>query len=123
MEKRVAPRVSILGNLSGEIVVFQQMRIAGLSRTGASIETGFPLHLDSLHDLKLILGPTTVIVKARVVHSRISDIEQDVAVYRSGAESVGLQERTASGDRRVRRRACGGPDWRLADLQVLEIVA
>lgn len=96
MEKRVAPRVSILGNLYGEIVVFQPMRITGLSRTGASIETGFPLQLDSLHDLKLILGPTTVIVKARVVHSRISDVDQDVVVYRSGMEFIDLQERSAS---------------------------
>jgi hypothetical protein len=96
MNKRVAPRVSILGNLYGDILVVQPMRIAGLSRTGISIETAFPLQLDSLHDLKLMLGPTTVIVKARVVHCRISDVDQDVVVYRSGLEFIGVQERAAA---------------------------
>jgi hypothetical protein len=96
MEKRSAERLMILGELDGEIMAFQPMRIANMSRGGATVETAFPLHLDSLHDLRLTLGETSLVVKARVVHSRISDVEQDLVVYRSGVEFVDLPDRAAA---------------------------
>ena len=69
-------------------MVFQPMLIREISRAGATVETRFPLHLNSLHDLRLTLGDKSVIVKGRVVHSRISDVDQDIVTYRTGLEFV-----------------------------------
>ncbi len=92
-EKRDTDRVSILGELGGEIMVFEPMAIKEISRGGAQIETRFPLQIDSLHDLRLSLGDRSVVVKGRVAHCRISDVDQDVVMYRSGLEFIETSER------------------------------
>ena len=69
-------------------MVFEPAEICEVSRTGMLVETGFPLQLDSLHDFRLTLGARPVVVKGRVVHSSISDVNQDVVTYRSGVEFV-----------------------------------
>jgi hypothetical protein len=92
-EKRDTERVAILGELQGEIMVFQPMLIKEVSRGGATVETRFPMHLNSLHDLRLTLGDKSVVVKGRVVHSRISDVDQDIVTYRTGVEFVEPSER------------------------------
>ena len=93
MEKRDAERVPILGELQGEIMVFEPMLVKEISRGGATVETRFPLHLNSLHDLRLMLGTRSIIVKGRVVHSRISDVDQDIVTYRTGMEFVEVSDR------------------------------
>jgi hypothetical protein len=90
---RESERVPMLGQLSGEIMVFEPMAVTELSAKGLAIDTRFALHLNSLHDMRLTLGSRSVVVKARVVHSRISDVDQDVVTYRSGLEFVELPER------------------------------
>ena len=90
--KREAERVPMLGQLSGEIMVFEPMGVTVLSVKGLAIETRFALHLNSLHEMRLGLGSRSVVVKARVVHSRISDVDQDVVTYHSGLEFVELPE-------------------------------
>jgi hypothetical protein len=94
-EKRDTERVVILGELQAEIMVFEAMLIKEVGRTGATAETRFPLHLNSLHDIRLTLGDKSVILKARVVHSRISDVDQDIVTYRTGLEFVEPSERVA----------------------------
>lgn len=88
MNKRADERVPILGEMPGEVMVFQPMCVTDISRGGATIETRFPLQVDSLHDLRLTLGPTSVVVKGRVAHSRITDVDRDVVRYRTGFEFV-----------------------------------
>jgi hypothetical protein len=88
VEKREADRIAILGDLQGEIMVFQPLAVKEISRGGAQVETRFPLQLNSLHDVRLSLGAHSVIVKGRVAHSRISDVDQDIVTYRSGLEFV-----------------------------------
>jgi hypothetical protein len=95
-EKRDAERVPILGELQGEMMVFQPMLVKDISRGGATVETRFPLHLNSLHDLRLTLGTKSIVVKGRVVHSRISDVDQDIVTYRTGMEFVEPSERVTS---------------------------
>jgi hypothetical protein len=95
-EKRDAERVPILGELQGEMMVFQPMLVKDISLGGATVETRFPLHLNSLHDLRLSLGSKSIVVKGRVVHSRISDVDQDIVTYRSGMEFVEPSERVTS---------------------------
>ena len=95
-DKRDTERVPILGELQAEIMVFEPMLIKEISRGGATVETRFPLHLNSLHDLRITLGPRSVVVKGRVVHSRISDVDQDIVTYRTGMEFIEPSERVAT---------------------------
>ena len=95
-DKRDAHRVPILGELHGEVMVFQPMAIKEISRGGAQIETGFPLQLDSLHEFRLTLGERSVVVKGRVAHCSISDVDQELVTYRSGLEFVELSDRVHS---------------------------
>jgi hypothetical protein len=92
-DKRSAERVSILGELQGEIMVFQPMLIRDISEGGVTVETRFPLHFDSLHDLRLTLANKSVVVKGRVADSKISDVDQEIVTYRSGLEFVGASGR------------------------------
>jgi len=87
-DKRDSDRILILGELRGEVMVFQPVAIKEISRGGALVETAFPLHLDSLHDFRLTLGERSIVVKGRVTHCSISDVEQEGVLYRSGVEFV-----------------------------------
>jgi hypothetical protein len=87
-DRRATERIDILGELKGEVMVFQPMTIVQISVAGAQIETPFPLHLDSLHDVRLTLGDRSVIVKGRIVHCRISDVEHEHISYNSGLEFI-----------------------------------
>src|SRR3954467_6114138 len=92
-DKRDTERVQILGELKGEVTVFQPMAIKEISRGGAQVETGFPLQLDSLHEFRLTLGDRSVIVKGRVAHCSISDLEHEIVLYRSGIEFIEASDR------------------------------
>lgn len=92
-DKRDTERVLILGDLQGEIMVFEPLQIKEISRGGASVETRFPLAINSLHELRLTLGSKSVVLKGRVAHSRISDVDQDIVTYRSGIEFVEASDR------------------------------
>ena len=91
-ERRDFERLAILGNLPGEIRVYQPMAVREIGLRGAAIETTFPLHLDSLHDLRLTLANHSVVLKGRIVHSRVIDVDQEAVVYRSGLEFVDVAE-------------------------------
>jgi hypothetical protein len=85
---RDSERIQILGDLHGEVMIFQPMAIREISRGGAQIETGFALQVDSLHDFRLTLGDRSVVVKGRVAHCHISDVEEELVLYRSGIEFI-----------------------------------
>jgi hypothetical protein len=87
-EKRDKERIPILGELHGEVKVFQPMTVLDISHGGAQIETVFPLQLDSLHDFRLTLGDHSVVVKGRIAHCHIGDIEQVGVIYRTGVEFI-----------------------------------
>ena len=91
-DKRDTERILILGDLKGEIMVFEPLQIKEISRGGASVETRVPLTIDSLHDLRLTLGSQSIVLKGRVAHSRISDVDQEIVTYRSGLEFVAPSE-------------------------------
>lgn len=92
-EKRDSERIQILGELHGEVMVFQHMTIREISLGGAQVETALRLQLDSLHEFRLTLGDRSVIVKGRVAHCSISDVDQELVTYRSGIQFVELSER------------------------------
>jgi hypothetical protein len=86
--KRDTERVEILGHLRGEVMVFQPLEIREISHGGLQIELGFPLQVDSLHEFRLTLGERSVVVKGRVAHCRICDVEEGAVRYRAGIELV-----------------------------------
>jgi len=92
-EKRDRERIEILGELHGEVMIFQPLSIKEISRGGCLVETTFPLHLNSLHDVRLTLGDRSVVMKGRVAHCRISDVEQEIVTYRSGVEFIEMNDR------------------------------
>ena len=87
-ETRDAARLDILGELQGEVSILAPLTIKEISRGGALVETAFPLQLNSLHDFRLELGGHTVVLRGRIAHCRIVDVDQDVVVYRAGLEFI-----------------------------------
>ena len=104
-DKRDSERVEFLGALHGEVMVFQPSAIRQMSHGGMQVETSFPLQLDSLHDFRLTLGDRSVVVKGRIAHSRISDVDQDIITYRTGVEFIEPSERVAAAIAAFRGRA------------------
>lgn len=92
-ERRSDDRIDILGELGGEVMVFQAMTLKQLSPTGARIETPFPLQLDSLHQIRLTLGSRSVVVKGRVAHCQVSDMEHEHIAYQSGIQFIEVSDR------------------------------
>jgi hypothetical protein len=87
-EKRDTERLDILGELQGEVSILAPLTIKEISRKGALVETAFPLQLNSLHEFRLELGGRTVVLRGRIAHCRIVDVDQDVVVYRAGFEFI-----------------------------------
>ena len=75
-------------------MVYQPMAIREISHGGAQVETSFPLQIDSLHEMRLELGDASVVVKGRVVHSSIADVDREFVTYRSGLEFIQLSSGT-----------------------------
>jgi hypothetical protein len=90
---RRTQRIEILGELQGEVMVYEPMAITEISRGGAQIETSYPLQIDSLHDFRLVLGDRSLVVKARIVHARVVEVEDRETIYRAGIEFVEPSER------------------------------
>jgi len=86
--QRDSERLPILGTLQGEVKVYQSISVHQVSMGGMQVETSFPLHLDSLYDFRLTLRNHSIVVKGRVAHSRIIDVDQDIVMYRSGIEFI-----------------------------------
>ena len=93
---RDGERIQILGELHGEVMVFQPITVREIGCGGAQVETRFPLQLDSLHEFRLTLGDRSVVVKGRVAHCSISDVDQELVMYRSGIEFVEPPDRVLS---------------------------
>jgi PilZ domain len=91
-DRREAERLSVLGSLSGEVMLFQPLTIFGISERGLEAETNFPLYLDSLHKFRLKLGDQPVIVKGRITHCSLVDVDQELVRYRSGVQFVDLPQ-------------------------------
>src|SRR3954451_1402406 len=94
--RRDSERIQILGELPGAASVQQAIFVKELSRGGAQIETSFPLQLNSIHEFRLSLGSLTVVVKGRVAHCRIEDVDPESVIYRAGVEFVDVPDWVAS---------------------------
>ncbi len=90
---RAAERIEILGDLAGEVQILQPVSIKEISVTGAQVESTFPLHVDSLHEFRLMLGGQPVVVHGIVAHSSISEVEAEQVLYQSGIQFVEMPPR------------------------------
>jgi hypothetical protein len=90
LERRSKDRHEILGQIAGDVTIMQPMAVLEISTGGALIEVGVPLMLESLHDFRLTVGDHTVVVKARVAHCRVTEVELEHLVYRAGIEFVNV---------------------------------
>ena len=86
-DKRDRERIPVQ-SLDGEVKVFQPMTILDISLGGAQVETPFPLQLDSLHDFRISLGERSIVVKGRIAHCHIGELQEGVVLYRSGVEFI-----------------------------------
>jgi hypothetical protein len=91
-ERRGQFRFEIAGELRGDVMVFQSMALREVSESGAQVELAFPLQLDSLHEFRLTLGQRSVVVKGRVAHCRVSDVDDQRLTYRAGIEFVDVSD-------------------------------
>jgi hypothetical protein len=85
-DRRDVERVAVLGELQGEVMVLQSMTITEIGRGGVQVETTFPFQINSLHEIRLALGDRPIVVKGRVIHCSIIDVEHEFVRYRSGIE-------------------------------------
>ncbi len=76
--------------LAGEVMVFQPMNILDLSIGGVQVETPFPLQLDSLHEFRISLGARFIVVKGRIAHCHVGELQAEGGrvLYRSGVEFI-----------------------------------
>jgi hypothetical protein len=73
-QKRDAERVAMSGEVTGEVTVYEPMTILDMS--------------ENLHEFRLTLGNRSVIVKGRIVHSQIGELNDGAVLYRTGVEFV-----------------------------------
>jgi len=94
-DRRARERVAPGGRLRGEVMVFQPMTLLDIGLSGAQIETPFPLRLDALHQFRLSLDGTSVVVQGRIAHGHVGELRDGLTVYRSGVEFVELSPHAA----------------------------
>ncbi len=87
-DHRKFARLPIEGSLTGDITVALPLELIQISAGGALVETDRPLRLESLHELRLALEGAVLVVRGRVVHSRVADLLGDGLTYESGLEFV-----------------------------------
>ncbi len=89
-ERRRLERLPVTGPVQGEVRIVHPLRLLEISEGGVSLEVTQPLTLESLHDFRIEFGTSTVVVKGRVAHCRVAQIEQGQVAYRAGIEFVDL---------------------------------
>jgi PilZ domain-containing protein len=94
-ERREDERFPIQGALDGNVMVFLPMTITEVAHGGIQVETPFSFHIDSIHELRLAVGRQPIVVKGRVTHCSIVEVEQETVRYRTGFEFVDLPARVS----------------------------
>jgi hypothetical protein len=87
-ERRAEARTEIFSDLRGEVMIYQVMTVRQISHTGVLVDTTFPLHIDSLHDVRLSLATASIVLKGRVAHCAVAGMDGGFVSYRAGLEFV-----------------------------------
>jgi hypothetical protein len=113
-DRRRDLRIDLLADLQGHLITLdEQVGVRQLSLGGMTIETTAPLSPRVVHDFRLGLGELAVIVKGRVMHSRIS-VREDQVTYLSGVQFIETTPESYEAMRLLLERAAprrpGDPD-------------
>lgn len=87
-ERRRLERLHVEGLVPGEVRIVHPVRVIEISEGGAQLELSQPLIIESLHDFRIELGDQVVVLKGRVAHSHVSDVNDRRVAYRAGIEFV-----------------------------------
>jgi hypothetical protein len=87
-DRRACERVVLLGGLPGSVLLPQPVMVTELGADGAQLETACPFQVESLHEVRIELGSRSIVVKGRVTHCGVVDIDQEGLRYRSGMQFV-----------------------------------
>lgn len=87
-EQRKATRLPVEGSLTGDITVALPLVVTQISAGGVLVETERPLRIESLHEIRLGVDGSALVITGRVVHSRVADLAADTLVYESGLEFI-----------------------------------
>jgi hypothetical protein len=104
LERRDALRIDILGSLRADVLIPQRVEITDISAAGLQVASPFPFQLDAIHEFRLTLDQSTVIVKGRVVHSAVTGVDPDGVQYRTGIDLVEVPEAVHRALERFARR-------------------
>ena len=87
-DRRSFPRVDLLAELQGHLITLdERVQVKQLSLGGLIVETTAPLSPRHEHDLRIVIGPKTIIVRGRVIHTRAA-LSGDAVIYISGLQLV-----------------------------------
>jgi hypothetical protein len=81
-------RHAISGELPGEVTIIEPVRVLEISQHGTMVEVDVRLALESLHEFRLDLSECVVIVKGRIVHCELHELEPERVIYRAGIEFI-----------------------------------
>ena len=96
-ERRRSPRIEILGRLHGQVVALNvEVVVREMSLGGMSLEGPFAFPTGAVHEFRLTLGDRSIVVKGRVAHCSITDVEQEQVVYTAGIEFIEPSDRVAT---------------------------
>jgi PilZ domain len=88
-DRRRAPRVDLLTEFQGHVIALDEVvRIQQLGPAGMTIAGETPLSPAHVHDIQLTLDDKPIILKARVVHTRMTVDRGDEFTYISGLSFV-----------------------------------
>jgi hypothetical protein len=111
-DRRRSPRVDLLADLHGHLVTLdERVLVKQIGKGGMTVETTAPLSPKVEHDFRLTVGSQTVTVKTRVVHSRLSILEDSVT-YLAGLEFLAPSAESLAviGELLARHGATDAPD-------------
>ena len=91
-ERRDALRIEILGTLRADVLLPQRLDITDISAAGLQAASSFPFQLDAIYEFRLTLDERVVVVKGRVVHSAVRDVDPDGVQYRTGVDFVDVAD-------------------------------
>jgi c-di-GMP-binding flagellar brake protein YcgR len=87
-DRRRVARVDLLADLEGHLVTLdERVQVKQISLAGMTVETSAPLSPRVDHEFRLAIGSHSVLVRAHVVHSRVT-VREDTVSYLAGVEFV-----------------------------------
>jgi hypothetical protein len=87
-DRRQSPRVDLMGEFQGHLITLDEaVTVQQLGPGGLTLVAAVPLSPAQVHELRLTLDDTVILVRAKVVHTR-TVVQHDDVQYVSGMAFV-----------------------------------